>query len=125
MGMQRRIYSLLFSVLLAAAGCGTSEEVCAGLSVSEVRPGVQHTVRVGETFTAEYRVGDTCYGHPMPDLGRAPVRWATADSAVVRVDSVSGRVRGLARGEAIVWARYPEAPADTDQRVATIRVHVR
>jgi hypothetical protein len=123
--MQRRLSSLLFSVLLAAAGCGASEEACLGLSVSEVRPGAEHTIRVGETFAAEYRVGDTCYGHPMPDLGRAPVRWATADSAVVRVDSVSGRVRGLARGEAIVWARYPETPSDPDHRVAAIRVHVR
>jgi hypothetical protein len=123
MPMQRRL-SLLFSVLVAAAGCGTSEEVCAGLSVSELRPGVEHMIRVGETFTAEYRVGDTCYGRPMPDLGRAPVRWVTADSAIVRVDSVSGRVRGLARGEAIVWARYPDAPPDPDQRVAAIRVHV-
>jgi hypothetical protein len=123
--MHHHLHSLLLPALLAAAGCGATEEVCAGLSVSELRPGAEHTMRVGEAFTAEYRVGDTCYGQPMPDLGRAPVHWATADSAIVHVDSVSGRVRGLAAGDAVVWARYPDAPSGPEQRVAAIRVHVR
>ena len=68
--MQHRLSSLLFPALLAVAGCGADEEACAGVSVSEVRPGAEHTMRVGETVTAEYRIGDYCYGHPMPDLGR-------------------------------------------------------
>jgi hypothetical protein len=38
---------------------------------------------------------------------------------------VSGRVRGLAAGDAVVWARYPDAPSGPEQRVAAIRVHVR
>ena len=123
--MQRRLISVLGTALLAAAGCGADDEACAGLVVSELRPGSEYTIRVGETFTAEYRVGDTCYGHPMPDLGRARVHWVTADSAVVRVDSVSGRVRGLARGVALVWARFPDVPADDPyQRAAAIRVQV-
>ena len=68
---------VLASALLASTACGRdSAEVCLGLSLSQVVPGYEQTIRVGETFTAEYRAGDTCYGHPPPKLARVRVRWA-------------------------------------------------
>ena len=124
--MRYYLLPLFAATLLGTAACArdAEEQVCAGLSLSDLRPGPEQTIRVGETFTAEYRVGDMCYGNPLPDLGRVPVRWNTADSLVVRVDSVSGRVLGLTRGEALVWARYPDALPDDTSRVATIHVLV-
>ncbi len=96
--MRYYLLPLFAATLVGTAACGRNaeEQVCAGLSLSDLRPGPEQTIRVGETFTAEYRVGDMC----------------------------SGRVLGLTRGEALVWARYPDALPDDTSRVATIHVLV-
>lgn len=73
----------------------------------EVRP-QQRTVRVGESFTAEAFVL-RCGGR---DRERARVVWRSADPMVAQVDSVSGRVSGVAPGNTQVEARDPGgAPA--------------
>jgi hypothetical protein len=122
-----RLFLVVVTAVLTGAGCsgGHDEEVCAGLTINGGGVSDQ-TIRVGETFTAEYYPPvDTCYGSPLPKLVPMRMHWATADSSVVKVDPVSGRVRALAPGEAVVLARFPGLPQDPDSAVMRIQVHVR
>jgi hypothetical protein len=59
------------------------------------------TLAVGESFTPAIELS-SCGGQlQLSDT----VRWAAADSAVVRVDSVSGRTTGLRAGQTMVLPR--------------------
>ena len=82
-------------VLLAAQGCGD----CAGVGLS--RLGVtERTIHVGESFVATYEEGGSCSNTFAPVSDR--VRWTSAETTVVAVDSVTGRVTGKALGDALV-----------------------
>lgn len=107
--------SLVASALIA--GCGR----CALVSSAEVRPGNELTLRVGESATAEYWITGRC-GNPPTSPTAVALRWATVDTLVVRVDSLSGIIRALLAGDAYVWGRYPDDP--TTIRRADLLVHV-
>lgn len=68
----------------------------------EVRPS-ERTLRVGESFTAEAFVV-TCGGR---DRKRAAVVWRSSAASVAQVDSLSGRVTGVAPGSVRVEAHAP------------------
>ena len=83
------------ALLLAVSGCGD----CAGVQLS--RLGVtERTIAVGESFVATYEEGGSCSGsfEPVPDR----VRWSTAETTIVDVDSLTGRVTGKHVGDALV-----------------------
>ena len=65
----------------------------------EVRPS-ERTIRVGQSFTAEAFV-ITCGGR---DKKRTAVMWRSSDPGVAQVDSLSGRVTGVAPGSVQVEA---------------------
>jgi hypothetical protein len=57
-------------------------------------------------------------------LDQEEMRWWTIDSTVVHVDSLSGVVRALARGDARVWFRFLGRAALPENGYAGILVHV-
>ena len=61
-----------------------------------------HTLAVGESFTAIVHVsGSSCGGtEPIGDI----VTWAAEDATIVRVDASTGRTTGLRPGETRVQA---------------------
>src|SRR4051812_36898246 len=82
---------------------------CAGVGLSEVRPGRDVSLAVGQSFTAEYLEGASC-GPGSDHLTHQDMRWSSADS-IVQVDSLTGLVRALAPGDAQIRARLPGLPA--------------
>ena len=101
------------ALLLSVSGCGD----CAGVGLS--RLGVtERTIAVGESFVVTYEEGGSCSGtfEPVPDR----VRWSTAETNVVDVDSLTGRVTGKQFGDALV---VPSAGVTTGP--ISVLVHVR
>jgi hypothetical protein len=83
------------ALLLSMPGCGD----CAGVELS--RLGVtERTIAVGQSFVATYEEGGSCNGSFEPVPGR--VQWSTAETTVVDVDSLTGRVTGKRVGDALV-----------------------
>lgn len=103
---------------LAVSGCGAifsgdcTDELGINLSPSE------KTVSIGQSFSPSLEL-TTCGGrkrwHPT-------VVWLTADTAVVRVDSISGRITGRAQGSALVTAVEHASNADFTYGLALVHV---
>jgi hypothetical protein len=99
--MRQHIHSLIGSVVCVAlfTGCG-----CADVALNQVTPN-QQTLRVGESVTLTYETGGACMVNNRAtdvDLHSVPTVWHTADTLVVAVDSLTGRVTGRAPGAAWV-----------------------
>ena len=84
----------LAAFAFAATACGC--ELSAGTIVVDPRTA---TLRIGQSFTpkAALSPGGCSKGGALEN-----VKWITADSAVVRVDSATGRTTGVAVGTATV-----------------------
>lgn len=96
-----------------------------GVGLTETRPGPEVTLAQGQTFTAEFRDGGECVGGGDRRLDRRELRWWTPDTVVLRVDSLSGEVRALVKGDGRVVGTTPGSPRDTLSFSTTILVHVR
>lgn len=108
------------ALLGATVGCG-----CMGVGLTETRPGSEVTLAPGQTFTAEFREGGECVGGRDRQLVRRELRWWTRDTLVLRVDSLSGEVRALVKGDGRVVGTSPGSPRDTLSVSTAILVHVR
>lgn len=94
---------ILSAAALLLSGCDLPLPVDCPADIGwEVSP-QQRTVQVGQSFTAEAFVL-SCGGR---DRERASVVWRSSDPMVAQVDSVSGRVSGVAPGSTQVEARDP------------------
>jgi len=113
-----RLQLLVYLCGVAVSGCGAifsgdcTDELGINLSPSEM------TVSVGQSFTPSLEL-TTCGGrkrwHPN-------VVWLTPDTAVVRVDSIAGRITGRAPGSAHVNA--VEHASNGDFTYGLLLVHV-
>jgi|KBSSwiStaDraftv2_1062776.scaffolds.fasta_scaffold227577_2 hypothetical protein len=83
------------TLALTASSCGD----CAGVPLSRLGE-TERTIAVGESFVATYEEGGSCNEHfaPVPDRAR----WTSAETPVVAVDSVTGRITGKQVGDALV-----------------------
>jgi hypothetical protein len=115
-------FLVLSSLILSSpvAGCGR----CALVSSAEVRPDNEVVLMLGDTITAAYWVTGKC-GNPPTSPTVVALGWWTPDTLVVRVDSLTGHVRGISSGDGRVWGRYPNEDATPINRRAEILVHVR
>jgi len=103
-------------VLLGAVGtqaCGD----CAGVGLSRLGP-TEQTIHVGESFVAFYEEGGSCHEAFAPVPNR--VTWSSAETRIVSVDSLTGKVTGKQIGDALV---VPNAGVTTGPQ--SILVHVR
>lgn len=94
---------------------------CAGVGLA--RLGVtERTIAVGDSFTATYELGGSCSNtfEPVADPTSIGLRWASAETTVVAVDSLTGRVTGKRVGDALV---VPSQSVTTGP--LTLLVHVR
>lgn len=96
------IVALLCAAMPALHACHGD---CAGIGLTEIRPGTERTINLGASFAAEYREGGTCAGSDKAHLDQREMRWWTIDTLVVRVDSAPG-ARHWPRG----WARLDALP---------------
>jgi hypothetical protein len=85
----------ILAIALSATACGD----CAGVGLSRLAP-TEKTIAVGESFIATYEEGGSCHNVFTPVPGR--VRWTSAETTIVVVDSLSGRVTGKQPGDALV-----------------------
>ena len=106
---------LLLAITVSVSGCGD----CAGVGLGRLAI-TERTIAVGQSFVAVYEEGGSCDNvfEPRPDM----TGWTTADTAIVSVDSVSGRVTGLRVGDARV---APTAYYSITTGPASVLVHVR
>jgi hypothetical protein len=111
------VLGLLFIAATFGVGCGR----CAAVSSTELRPGDEITLHLNEVTTAEYWRTGRC-GYPPTTPTRVALRWSTADTLVVRVDSLSGVTRAIGLGDAQVWGYSSDVPATP---ITEILVHVR
>jgi hypothetical protein len=102
----------------ALIGSCRASEVCAGFGLIRVLPS-DTTISVGQSFLAVLQLGGGCAGQTVTDANyhTAATAWFSMDSLVVTVDSLSGRVTGRAKGDAVLVATEWGGPATT--------VHVR
>jgi hypothetical protein len=103
-------------VILGAVGtqaCGD----CAGVGLSRLSP-TEQTIHVGESFVALYEEGGSCHETFAPVPNR--VSWSSAETRIVSVDSLTGKVTGKQIGDALV---VPSAGVTTGPQ--SILVHVR
>jgi uncharacterized protein YjdB len=113
-----RIRLLTCLCCVVASGCGAilSGDCTDELGIN-LSPG-EKTVSVGQSFTPSLEL-TTCGGrkrwHPT-------VVWLTADTTVVRVDSISGRITGRAQGSAHITA--VEHASNADFTYGPLLVHV-
>jgi len=99
---------------------------CAGIGLTEIRPGPERTISVGASFVLEYWTGGSCGTDASRHLDRNnDVRWWTPDTLVIRVDSASGLVRGLRIGDALVWVGRPGERVGPTNNIGEVLVHVR
>jgi hypothetical protein len=103
-------------LVLTCASCGRD---CAGVGVIRVLP-TETTIRVGERFTAVYEEGGACDAYNPDDCKCHQVarHWSTADTLVIRLDTLSGEVTGRGVGNANVTTTSPAGPI-------SVLVHVR
>ena len=109
-----RIWSLL--AVLASVG-GQSCGDCAGVGLSRLNP-TEQAIHVGESFVATYEEGGSCSEAFAPVPNR--VRWTSAETTIVAVDSITGQVTGKHVGDALV---VPSFGVTTGPQ--SILVHVR
>ena len=107
-------------LMSAVTACGR----CSMISSAEVRPANEIALTVGDTVTAAYWLTGRC-GNPPTSPTNVALRWWTTDTLVVRVDSLSGQVRGISAGDAHVWGRYPNGPATLINPLVGILIRVR
>jgi Bacterial Ig-like domain (group 2) len=106
--------------LLVASLLGLSSQACgdcAGVGLSRLTP-TEQTIHVGEAFVATYEEGGSCSNAFAPVPNR--VTWASAETTIVVVDSLTGRVTGKRLGDALV---VPSSGVTTGPQ--SILVHVR
>jgi hypothetical protein len=101
------------AVTFGVQACGD----CAGVGLSRLSP-TEQTIHVGDTFVATYEEGGSCHETFAPISNR--VTWSSAETRIVAVDSLSGRVTGKQVGDALV---VPSAGVTTGPQ--SILVHVR
>ena len=82
----------------SASACG-EKLTCAGVGLVRVLPR-DTTIPLGASFIARYQEGGTCSDERHGTYHDVSVVWRTADTAVVRLDSLTGRVTGRAVGDA-------------------------
>ena len=94
-----RSRTLLAFIGSLMAGCHGD---CAGVGLA--RLGItERTIAVGESFVATYELGGSCSNfEPVADPTSIGLRWASAETAIVAVDSLTGRVTGKQIGDALV-----------------------
>lgn len=110
--LARRLCAVVLPVLTAACG---DRITCAGVGLARLSP-VDTTIGVGATFAVHYQEGGTCSDESHAKYYDVPIVWHTADTAIVRLDSLSGRVTGRAIGDAHLSAV---------DRALVVSVHVR
>ena len=98
-GARRASHPLLLAVVAAALGCDESTVCPADLRV-HVTP-AERTIAVGESFTPTAEALGCGGTQRLPETWV----WATADTGVVAVDSLTGRTTGRVPGAAAVRAR--------------------
>ena len=91
--------SLIWPLVAILAGAGPQACGCAGVELSRLRP-TEPTIHVGESFVATYEEGGSCDNTFAPVANR--VTWASAETTVVAVDSLTGRVTGRRLGDALI-----------------------
>jgi hypothetical protein len=112
-----RRHTLTVVATLGAALFGSSCGDCAGVGLSRLGE-TEHTIGVGQSFVATYEEGGSCDDRFGPIPNRA--HWTTAETAIVDVDSVTGRITGKKIGDALV---QPNVWITTGSW--TVLVHVR
>jgi hypothetical protein len=78
----------------------------------------ERTIAIGESFIATYEQGGSCDKVFTPVTEH--VRWTSAETTIVAVDSMTGQVTGLRRGDALI---VPNAVISTGPW--SVLVHVR
>ena len=98
-----RLYIPMIAAAAALASCGGSPtgEQCSTVPQVLVEPDPV-TLQVRDTLTATARFGDICPGTPGVRAG--VFFWKSGNSSIVAVDSLSGRVRGVAPGQTSITA---------------------
>ena len=109
-----KILILLALAAASAIACG-DKITCAGVGLVRVSPR-DTTIALGASFIARYQEGGTCSDESHGTYHDVSVVWRTADTAVVRLDSLTGRVTGRTVGDAAL------SIAD---RAFVVSVHVR
>ena len=92
-------------------------DLCSGVGLSRLSP-TEQTIHVGESFVANYEEGGSCSNTFAPEVGI--VRWSSAETTTVVVDSLTGQVTGKHVGDALV---VPSLGITTGPQ--SILVHVR
>ena len=102
-GRRWRTFGCGFLAVVVLIACAADEPVavCTGWLNVSVLP-ISRSVAVGETFTPSASIA----GCAADLAGPFEVRWRSLQPAIASVDSVSGLVRGLARGAAAVSVEY-------------------
>lgn len=101
-----------FGIVVAVASTYMcADPVCvAGAAAIRTVP-ADTTISPGESFTLRFEVGTPCASPGRWDTwDTVSVDWTTGDTNVVRLDTLSGLVTGLATGDARVSASAPESP---------------
>ena len=102
--------------LISTGGCG-----CKLILRGQVIPGMDFTLRSGDTTTVVLLRGGGCGTDPV----RAETRFASSDSTIARVDSLTGHLAALRAGEARIWIGYPGVTLTATSNQAVALVHVR
>ncbi|CAN5838842.1 hypothetical protein BH11GEM1_BH11GEM1_10770 [soil metagenome] len=84
--------------LFPTGGCG-----CKLILLGQVTPGKDITLRPGDTTMVALLYGGNCGD----ELTRAETRFASSDSTIARVDSLTGHLAALRAGDARIWIGYP------------------
>ena len=93
------VLATLVSLLTA---CG-----CLGVGVGRFRP-ADTTIAAGGSFVASYEEGGICHGESITDASFQTVKvtgWYASDPRIIVVDSLTGRVTGIAVGDAKVGSQ--------------------
>ena len=102
--------------LISTGGCG-----CKTILPRQVIPGMDFTLRSGDTTTVALLQGGGCGTEPV----RVETRFASSDSTIARVDTLTGHLAALRAGEARIWIGYPGVALTATANQAVVLVHVR
>jgi hypothetical protein len=100
--LKLRCLIALVVMLAATTGCG-----CDGVGLGRVTP-TEQTIAVGESVTLAFEAGGGCVvgsGLTNVEFRASPTVWRTADTAVIALDTLTGRVTGRHSGDAQVFPR--------------------